>query len=293
MSIVQNPSAVESSDLQTELERTKERFENCIIKKETEYAKLWNGWYKKCEECKYDKISYDKAYNNMQHQIKQLQAQLGDLKGKSMDTQCASNTLDPLSQKLEDENVSLEFQVLNYAKENAHLKTTYKNPFDSINLRAQLFEKVSEQKATTKGIDNIAKNRRPQPMSNIKNDRVPSASKSSCIKNKEVEVEDHHRNLLLSKNKKHMSSECRFQKEHLLCHPDISFLYVFGALCYPKNDHDDIRKLGVKGDIGFFIGYSANSCAYRVYNRRTRQIMETMNVTFDELSAMAYVHFSA
>ncbi|GJX68609.1 hypothetical protein Tco_0304336, partial [Tanacetum coccineum] len=41
-----------------------------------------------------------------------------------------------------------------------------------------------------------------------KNDRVPSASKSSRIMNKEVEVEDHPRNLLLSKNKKHMSSEC-------------------------------------------------------------------------------------
>nr|GEX72050.1 Gag-Pol polyprotein [Tanacetum cinerariifolium] len=36
--------------------------------------------------------------------------------------------------------------------------------------------------------------------------------------------------------------------------PDISFLHVFGALCYPKNDHEDIRKLGVKGDIVFFIG---------------------------------------
>nr|GEU90412.1 hypothetical protein [Tanacetum cinerariifolium] len=36
--------------------------------------------------------------------------------------------------------------------------------------------------------------------------------------------------------------------------PDISFLYVFGALCYPKNDREDIGKLGVKGDIGFFIG---------------------------------------
>nr|GEY90210.1 retrovirus-related Pol polyprotein from transposon TNT 1-94 [Tanacetum cinerariifolium] len=31
--------------------------------------------------------------------------------------------------------------------------------------------------------------------------------------------------------------------------PNISFLHVFGALCYPKNDHEDIRKLGVKGDI--------------------------------------------
>ncbi|GKF90129.1 hypothetical protein Tco_0264092, partial [Tanacetum coccineum] len=113
----------------------------------------------------------------MQQKIERLQAQLGDLKGKSSNTQCASNTLDPLSQKLEDENVSLEFQVLNYAKENEHLKTTYKNLFDSIKvtraqtklitdslqeklhdtiyenatLRAQLFDKVSEQKDTTKG----------------------------------------------------------------------------------------------------------------------------------------------
>ncbi|GJZ96129.1 hypothetical protein Tco_0668463 [Tanacetum coccineum] len=161
--------------LRVVLERTKERFENCIIKNENEYAKLWNDWYKKCEERKYDKISYDKAYNDMQQKIERLQAQLGNQKGKSSNTQCASNTL--LSQKLEDENVSLEFQVRNYAKENEHLKTTYKNLFDSIKvtrahtkfiidslqeklydiiyenatLRAQLFDKVSKQKNTTKG----------------------------------------------------------------------------------------------------------------------------------------------
>nr|GFB72097.1 Gag-Pol polyprotein [Tanacetum cinerariifolium] len=70
--------------------------------------------------------------------------------------------------------------------------------------------------------------------------------------------------------------------------PDISFLHVFGGLCYPKNDREDIGKLGAKGDIGFFIGYSADSCAYRIYNRRTKKIMETMNVSFDELSAMAF-----
>nr|GEZ02823.1 hypothetical protein [Tanacetum cinerariifolium] len=46
--------------------------------------------------------------------------------------------------------------------------------------------------------------------------------------------------------------------------------------------------LGAKGDIGFFIGYSADSCAYKIYNRRTKKIMETMNVSFDELSAMAF-----
>nr|GFA46157.1 integrase, catalytic region, zinc finger, CCHC-type, peptidase aspartic, catalytic [Tanacetum cinerariifolium] len=73
----------------------------------------------------------------------------------------------------------------------------------------------------------------------------------------------------------------------------ISFLYVFGALCYPKNDREDIVKLGAKGDIGFFIGYSAHSCAYRVYNRRTKKIMETINVTFNELSAMGFEQSSS
>nr|GFC51733.1 retrovirus-related Pol polyprotein from transposon TNT 1-94 [Tanacetum cinerariifolium] len=70
--------------------------------------------------------------------------------------------------------------------------------------------------------------------------------------------------------------------------PNISFLYVIGALCYLKNDREDIGKLGAKGDIGFFIGYSADSCAYRVYNRQKKKIMETMNVSFDKLSAMAF-----
>nr|GFD35799.1 hypothetical protein [Tanacetum cinerariifolium] len=43
----------------------------------------------------------------------------------------------------------------------------------------------------------------------------------------------------------------------------------------------------------FFIGYSADSCAYKIYNRRTKNIMETMNVSFDELSAMAFKQHSS
>nr|GEV34081.1 copia protein [Tanacetum cinerariifolium] len=81
MSIVQNGFVDVPSDLQTELDRTKEKLELCIIKKEKEYAVLWNNWYTKCEECKYDKISYNKAYNDMQQNVKRLQAQLRDLKG--------------------------------------------------------------------------------------------------------------------------------------------------------------------------------------------------------------------
>ncbi|GKB44002.1 hypothetical protein Tco_0888944 [Tanacetum coccineum] len=138
MSIVQSNSVIDTSNLQTELDRTKE---TCIIKKEKEYVVLWNNWYKKCEECKYDKFSYDKAYNDMLKKIKQLQAQLEDFKGKSQDTPCVSDTLDPLSWKLEVENVSLKFQVLNYAKENEHLKTTYKNLFYSIKVTRALLGK--------------------------------------------------------------------------------------------------------------------------------------------------------
>nr|GEV70086.1 hypothetical protein [Tanacetum cinerariifolium] len=57
------------------------------------------------------------------------------------------------------------------------------------------------------GVDNT-KTRRPQPSSNTQNDRVPSVSKSSQSKNKEAKIEEHHRNLLLFKNNKHMSSAC-------------------------------------------------------------------------------------
>nr|GEW72355.1 retrovirus-related Pol polyprotein from transposon TNT 1-94 [Tanacetum cinerariifolium] len=73
----------------------------------------------------------------------------------------------------------------------------------------------------------------------------------------------------------------------------ISFLHVSGALCYPKNDREDIGKHSAKGDICFFIGYSADSCAYRIYNRRTKKIIVTMNVSFDELSAMDFEQHSS
>nr|GFC58661.1 hypothetical protein [Tanacetum cinerariifolium] len=57
------------------------------------------------------------------------------------------------------------------------------------------------------GVDNT-KTKKPQSRSNTKNDRVPSASKSSRSKNKEAKVEEHLRNLLFSKNNKHISLAC-------------------------------------------------------------------------------------
>ncbi|GJU21543.1 retrovirus-related pol polyprotein from transposon TNT 1-94 [Tanacetum coccineum] len=207
MSIVQSNSVVDTSNLQTELDRTKEKIEICIIKKEKEYDVLWNNWYTKCEECKYDKISYDKAYNDMQQKIERLQAQLGDLKGKSKDTPGESDTHDSLSQKLENENMELEFQVPQKVDEMHDLS----NLVTSNSVTTPQGSKVMKNDnviAPGIRVDNTTKTRRPRPRSNTKNDRVHSVSKSSCIKNNEVEVEEHHRNLLLFKDKKHMLSKC-------------------------------------------------------------------------------------
>nr|GFA01323.1 hypothetical protein [Tanacetum cinerariifolium] len=68
---------------------------------------------------------------------------------------------------------------------------------------------------------------------------------------------------------------------------DLSFFHVFGALCYPTNDNENLGKLQPKADIGIFIGYALTKKAFRIYNKRTRRIVETIHVDFDELTAMA------
>nr|GEU54530.1 hypothetical protein [Tanacetum cinerariifolium] len=72
--------------------------------------------------------------------------------------------------------------------------------------------------------------------------------------------------------------------------PDLSFLYVFGVLCYPTNDSKNLGKLQPKADIGIFIGYAPIKKAFWIYNRRTRRIIKTIRVDFDELAAMASKH---
>nr|GEW57178.1 hypothetical protein [Tanacetum cinerariifolium] len=69
--------------------------------------------------------------------------------------------------------------------------------------------------------------------------------------------------------------------------PDLSFLHVFGALCYPTNASENVGKLQPKADIGIFIGYAPTKKALWIYNRRTRRIVETIHVDFDELTTMA------
>nr|GFA58368.1 hypothetical protein [Tanacetum cinerariifolium] len=103
-------------------------------------------------------------------------------------------------------------------------------------------------------------------------------------------------------HKEHLCPSCEQGKSKRASHPPKPVLnsrhrshLLHMDLCGPMRiaSINDIGKLGAKGDIGFFIGYSADSCAYRVYNRRTKKIMETMNVSFDELSAMAFEQCSS
>nr|GEV66628.1 hypothetical protein [Tanacetum cinerariifolium] len=69
--------------------------------------------------------------------------------------------------------------------------------------------------------------------------------------------------------------------------PDLSFFHVSGALCYSTNDSENLGKLQPKADIEIFIGYAPTKKAFRIYNRHTRRIVETMHVDFEELTGMA------
>ncbi|GJS94051.1 retrovirus-related pol polyprotein from transposon TNT 1-94 [Tanacetum coccineum] len=75
--------------------------------------------------------------------------------------------------------------------------------------------------------------------------------------------------------------------------PNLSYLHVFGALCYPTNDSEDLGKLKPKADIGIFVRYAPTKKAFRIYNKRTRLIIETIHVTFNELTVMASEQFSS
>ncbi|GJV88195.1 retrovirus-related pol polyprotein from transposon TNT 1-94 [Tanacetum coccineum] len=232
MSIVQNPTVVETSNLQTELERTKERFENCIIKKENEYAKLWNDWYKKytldplSQKLENENVELENHFVVRQPDVFQLE------RTKWVPSKVAESNdlLNPITSNLvpitTKENVVKNNKVIaprmfriNPSK-TSRVDNVMPNKPVKASVRTNLItvsqphvislENVNSNSngISSTGVESTAKTKRPQSRSNTKNDWVPSASKSSCIKNKYVEVEEHHRNLLLSKNKKHISFGC-------------------------------------------------------------------------------------
>nr|GEY89057.1 retrovirus-related Pol polyprotein from transposon TNT 1-94 [Tanacetum cinerariifolium] len=75
--------------------------------------------------------------------------------------------------------------------------------------------------------------------------------------------------------------------------PSVKFFYIFGFVCYIIRDGENLDKMKEKGDECIFVGYSTQLRAYRVFNKRTRVIMESIHVNFDELPLMASDHLSS
>nr|GEY10952.1 integrase, catalytic region, zinc finger, CCHC-type, peptidase aspartic, catalytic [Tanacetum cinerariifolium] len=68
--------------------------------------------------------------------------------------------------------------------------------------------------------------------------------------------------------------------------PNIKFFCVFGCRCYLLNDYEDVGKLKAKGDIRVFVGYSKESPAFIIYNKRT--LSETSKKDLEDLFQYFY-----
>nr|GEV51682.1 retrovirus-related Pol polyprotein from transposon TNT 1-94 [Tanacetum cinerariifolium] len=248
MSVVQNNSVDETLNLQTKLERTKERFENCIIKKENEYAKLWNDWW-----------SPTGRLFDLKGKIitsSELESQSDCSKG---DNACTSNPLEPTIKRFPNFTFSL---------------AGYPNMF--MEIAQQTFTPSISMKASASPICLMAHATSTkswlwhQRLSHLNFDTINDLAKNDLVSG--LPKFKYH--------KEHLCPSCEQEKSkrasnppkpvpnarqrlHLLhmdlCGPmrnasingkrkmDISFLHVFGALCYLKNDREDIGKLGAKG----------------------------------------------
>ena len=64
--------------------------------------------------------------------------------------------------------------------------------------------------------------------------------------------------------------------------PKVKYFRVFGSKCYNLNDRENLGKFDAKSDEGIFLGHSTTSRAYRVFNKRTKTVMESINVVIDD-----------
>ena len=64
--------------------------------------------------------------------------------------------------------------------------------------------------------------------------------------------------------------------------PKVKYFRVFGSKCYILNDWENLGKFDAKSDEGIFLGYSTTSWEYRVFNKRTKMVMESINVEIDD-----------
>nr|GEV80694.1 hypothetical protein [Tanacetum cinerariifolium] len=68
--------------------------------------------------------------------------------------------------------------------------------------------------------------------------------------------------------------------------PSIKHLHIFGCTCYLTRDGENLDKMKEKGDPCIMVGYSTQSKGYHVYNKRTRIIVESIHIKYDEIKKM-------
>nr|GFA18957.1 hypothetical protein [Tanacetum cinerariifolium] len=68
--------------------------------------------------------------------------------------------------------------------------------------------------------------------------------------------------------------------------PSIKHLHIFGCICYITRDGENSDQMKEKGDLCIRVGYSTQSKGYRVYNKRTRLIVESIHIRCDEIKEM-------
>ncbi|GKB43458.1 2-methylene-furan-3-one reductase-like protein [Tanacetum coccineum] len=71
--------------------------------------------------------------------------------------------------------------------------------------------------------------------------------------------------------------------------PSLTHLHIFGCTCYITRDGENLNKIKEKGDPCILVGYSTQSKRYRVYNKRTRLIVESIHINFDEIKKLSKV----
>ncbi|GJW04449.1 retrovirus-related pol polyprotein from transposon TNT 1-94 [Tanacetum coccineum] len=75
--------------------------------------------------------------------------------------------------------------------------------------------------------------------------------------------------------------------------PDMIYFHVFDCHVFIHNHKDHLGKFDAKDDDGYFLGYSFNSKAFKVFNTRRQQIEQTYHVTFDEsIEAIRFINTS-
>jgi hypothetical protein len=60
------------------------------------------------------------------------------------------------------------------------------------------------------------------------------------------------------------------------------YFQIFASKCYILRDRENLGKFDPKSDEGIFLGYSTNNHAYKVFNKRTKTVMESINMVIND-----------